>query len=448
MKVKTTFCNIKAMKFNKYFKKFTFLSIILFSTAIFSLAQIQNFPAPRENKLLNGTKILVWSNSKAEKVVVKLRIHSGSAFDPLGKEGTMRLLSDILFPNESIKEFFTDDLGGSFEIVSNYDYIQINTSGDSDKFLTILETLATAVTNPQINKETTEKVRGALLTKVRELEKNPSYIADQAVAKRLLGNFPYGRPQLGSSESIQQIDFADMLLAEQKFLTADNATIAISGNVNADFAFRATKRLFGGWLKSDKKIPATFAQPEIPKSGLPIFESPIENKSEFRLAFRGLARNDKDFYASMVLEKILQKRFQMREGKNASVRHEAHILPSLFIFGVSDWNLGSIKKEGNKIAVPITDGYQNDYLKEPIKSAEFDEFKAKYSDDLNNVNLSDFWLDAETFKLSAVKTELQNAQNVTVADVQRVLERLQKESAATILVFKDKNSDTSSNNQE
>jgi len=217
------------MKFNKYFKNFALFLLILFAAAIYSTAQAQNFPSPRENKLLNGTKLLVWSDTKADKVAVKIRVHSGSAFDPLGKEGVMQLLSDILFPTVSTKEFFTEDLNGSFEIVSNYDYIQINASGDADKFLTILETLAPVVTNPQINKELTEKVRAALLARVQELEKNPSYVADQAAAKRLLGNFPYGRPQLGSSESLAKIDFADLLMAEQKFFTADNATITISG---------------------------------------------------------------------------------------------------------------------------------------------------------------------------------------------------------------------------
>ncbi len=435
------------MKFNKYFKNFALFLFIFSVTAIISAAQAQNFPSPRENKLLNGTKLLVWSDAKADKVTVKIRVHSGSAFDPLGKEGVMQLLSDILFPTASTKEFFIEDLNGSFEIFTNYDYIQINASGDSDKFLTILETLAPVVTNPSINKETTEKVRVALLAKVQELEKNPSYIADQAVAKRLLGNFPYGRPQLGGSESLAKIDFADLLTAEQRFFTADNATITISGNVNADFALRATKRLFGGWLKSDKKVPATFAQPETPQKNINILDSPAQNKSEFRFAVRGLARNDKDFYASQILELVLKNRLEKLEGANSFVRQEKHILPGLFVFGVSNWKLGMIKKVGGAISLPDIDGYQTNLLKDAIIQPEFDKARAEYSEIFNKTDRIDFWLDAETFKLTPVKTEWQNAQSVTIADVQRVLVRLQKESAATVLVFKDENSDTNSANQ-
>lgn len=433
------------MKLNKYFKNFALFLFIFSAMAIFSALKAQNFPSPRENKLLNGTNLLVWSDAKADKVTVKIRVHSGSAFDPLGKEGVMQLLSDILFPTASTNEFFTEDLNGSFEIVTNYDYIQINASGDADKFLTILETIAPVVTNPQINKETTEKVRVALLARVQELEKNPSYVADQAVAKRLLGNFPYGRPQLGSSESLAKIDFADILTADQKFFTADNATIAISGNVNADFALRATKRLFGGWLKSDKKVPPTFTQPDAPQKNINILDSPVQNKSEFRFAMRGLARNDKDFYASQILELVLKNRLQKLEGENSFVRQEKHILPGLFVFGVSNWKLGMIKKVGGAISLPDIDGYQTNLLKDAIIQPEFDKARAEYSEMFNKTDKIEFWLDAETFKLSPVKTEWQNSQSVTIADVQRVLGRLQKESAATVLVFKDENSDNSAN---
>ncbi len=423
------------MKFTEYFKYFAFLLLIFCGAAIFSSAQTRNFPAPRENKLLNGTKLLVWNDKNSDKVTVKIRIHSGSAFDPLGREGVMQLLSDILFPIETTKEFFTEDLNGSFEIVTNYDYIQINTSGDADKFLTIMETLSAAVTNPQINKETTEKVRAPLLLKVLELEKNPAYVADQAIAKRLLGNFPYGRPQLGSSESLQKIDFADLLFARERFFTADNATIVIKGNVNADLAFRASKRLFGGWLKSDKKVPSTFAQPDAPNAKLEILDAAADKTSELRFAMRGLARSDKDFYAAQILEKVLLNRLQTREGKNSFVRQNANMLPGLIVFGVSDWNVGTVKKVGNQIALPTDmNTYQNNFLKESVKPDEFEKAKNAFAEKMNKHDLLDYWLDADTFKFGSVKDDWQKYQSVSQADVQRVLEKLQKEAVTSVLV--------------
>lgn len=424
------------MKFNQYFKSLAVALFALTATALATFAQTQNFPAPRETKLLNGTRVLVWNDQKTDKVTVKLRIHSGAAFDPLGKEGTMQLLADILFPMEPTREFFTEDLNGSFDIATNYDYIQINATGDADKLLTILETLAPAVTNPQINKESTERVRAALLAKVKELEKNPSYVADRAAAKRLLGNFPYGRPQTGSSESLAKIDFADLLFARERFLTADNATLAVRGNVNADFVGRAAKRLFGGWLKADKKVPATFAQPAAPPAGLQILDATTEKTSEIRFAMRGLARSNTDFYASQILASILQNRLRSREGKTAFVHQSSNVLPGLIMLGVSEWNVSSIKRVGNQIALPAEmNSYQNNFLKDAVKAEEFEKGKAALAEKFNNPNLLDYWLDAETYKLVSVKDDWQKYQNVSVNDVQRVLENLQKSPVAAVLLI-------------
>lgn len=423
------------MNYSNNIKKFTILILFLFQFASICSAQTTKFSEPRQEKLLNGMRLLVWNEPNAGKVTVKLRIHSGSAFDQLGKEGVMALLADALFPNESLREFFAEDLSGSLDVTSNFDYIQINATGNSEQFLTIIETLATAVTNPQINKEITAKVVSARLEKVKELEKNPTYIADQAVARRLFGDFPYGRAQAGTSASLAKIDFADLIFARERFLTADNATLAISGNVKPDLAFRAVRRYFGAWEKADKKVPATFRQPDAPKTGLPVFDSPLAKTSEFRFALRGLARNDKDFYASRILENILQNRLQTREGKKAFARQDAHLLPSYFVFGVSEWNLQGIKKDGDKIALPVIDDYQNYFLKAAIKQDEFDKAKNEFVSKMNGTDIVDFWLDADTYKLVSAKTEWQAAQNVTLSDVQRVLEKLQKEAVAFVLVF-------------
>lgn len=433
------------MNIRFYFIKTTFLLVILIFSALHSFAQSPNFPVPREEQLLNQLRVLVWQEPTSPKVTVKLRIHSGAAFDQQGKEGTMQLLAGILFPNESINEFFEEDLNGNLEVLCNYDYIQINATGDADKFLQIMETLATAVTNPQINKENTAKVKPALMAKVAELENNPVYVADQAVRKRLFGTFPYGRPQLGSSESLAKIDFADIIFAEERFLTADNATLAISGNVKSDFALKAAKRLFGGWLKSDKKTPSTFAQPEAPPKGLQILDSAAENTSEIRFAMRGLARNDKNYYALQILETILQKRIQMREGNKAFVQENTNYLPGFFVLGVSDWNLGNIKREGNTISLPAgMETYQDYFLKDAIKTEEFESAKKSLNDYFSKLNTQDYWLDSHTFKFVSVKKDLEFYQNVNQAEVQNLLEKMQKQPVASVLLI-SKPSENSAN---
>lgn len=411
-------------------KKLTILLLFLFLSVNFAFGQ----KAPRQEKLLNGMKLLVWNEPSAQKTTVKLRVHSGAAFDTLGKEGTMALLADILFPTDAAKEFFTEDLGGSLEVLANYDYIQINATATSDQFLTMLETIANAVTNPQIDKDTTAKVRAARLEKVKLLEKNSSYTADQAVAKRLFGDFPYGRPQTGTSESLAKIDFADLILARQKFLTADNTTLAVSGGVKPDLVVRAARRFFGAWTQADKKVPATFRQPDAPDKSF-LIKSDADDTSELRFAFRGLARSDKDFAASQILTQILQNRLQAQEGQDATVRQMAYLLPGYVVFQLPHWRVGTIQVEGSKISLPVNfTSYVGDLLKKEVTAAEAESAKSILS--ASQPNAVDLRLDADTYKFDAAKDDTQKIANVSLADVQRIAERWRKEPVATALVVK------------
>nr|HMS40952.1 hypothetical protein [Pyrinomonadaceae bacterium] len=71
------------MNFKIYSKKITTFALFLVFSALYASAQTMNFAAPREDKLLNGLQTYVWTDAKAEKVTVKLRINSGASFDLL-----------------------------------------------------------------------------------------------------------------------------------------------------------------------------------------------------------------------------------------------------------------------------------------------------------------------------------------------------------------------------
>jgi zinc protease len=423
------------MNTRKIFIKFTVSALLLFVTAASSLAQKST--QPRQEKLLNGLKLLMWTEPASEKVTVKLRIHSGAAFDTLGKEGTMALLADALFPSETTKEFFTEDLGGSLDVTSNFDYIQITATGNSGEILTILETIANAITKPQIDKEITAKVRAARLERIKELEKNPNYIADLAVAKRLFGDYPYGKSPDGTTESLAKIDFADLILARQRFLTADNATLAVGGNIKPDYVFKAVRQLYGGWQKADKKIPATFAEPNAPDTKFFLIKTEINNASELRFAFRGSARRDTDFHAAQILTSVLQNRLLKKDGDKAQLRQNSYYLPGFVMVKFSDWNASSLKYAGEDVSLPenFLDYVQN-LLSANVTEEEFQTAKNELTKNYGNQNQMDLWLDMNSFGLAPIKTEAQTIQNVSVADAQKVLERWRKEAVVKTLLYK------------
>ena len=421
------------MKNKNLFVKIVFIAFIvlllfsLVAPAIFS----QTSPAPKKESLLNGLKVLMWSDAKADKVSVKIRIHAGSAFDPQGKEGVMQLLADNIFPNEASKEFFVEDLNGSLEVVTNYDYIQINASSKAEDFLTMLETLATAVSSPAIDKETTAKLKTALLAKIKTLEADPAYVADRAAAKRLFGTFPYGRPQSGTEATVKTIDFADLINAKGRFLSADNATIAISGNFDRALGFRAVRRYFGGWLKSDKRVPSTFRQPDDPPAGLQVVASPAKGRTAIRYAMRGLARSDKDLVASLIFTNILESRLKARVPSGHTgdvfVRNEYHTLPGMIAIGFSadkgEFGTANGKVEANELVGKA--------IIDPITDSEFQAAKTAVLNEWAGRDAISFWLDVDTFRTAEPTSK--NAE-ITIADVKAFAESASKKPMVAILV--------------
>lgn len=390
-------------------------------------AQTAQFTAPREQKLLNGLKILVWNQPSAPKLTMKLRVHSGAAFDPKDKMGVMALLGDIIFPSEQSRAFFTEDLEGSVEVNTTYDYIQITATGNANEALSMIETFASAVVNTPINQENFQIVQQSRLQKVQELEKSPAYLADLAVAKRLFGEFPYGRSAAGTSESLGKITYADLLFARERFLTSDNATLVFIGNIQPEFAYKASRQLFGAWTKADRKIPPTFRQPETPNTAVERINLETADSLEIRRAWRAIARNDKDFQAARVLTKIWQNRLE----KSSQIDFNPHVLPGYFNLKISSAPMNSTEMTDGALPLPMSAA--NLTGKAP-EQAEFDRAKADILGEIGKNHISDLWLDVDTYKLNSVQKDIENLQNVTITDVRNIAEKLKNEAVVTVVL--------------
>ncbi|MDQ3820730.1 MAG: insulinase family protein, partial [Acidobacteriota bacterium] len=303
------------------------------------LARAQGLPAPRRAELLNGLRVLLWSRPGDGNVFLKLRVHSGAAFDLAGKSGVMALLSDALFPDPTTREYFTEELGGRVEVTTDLDSINVTLTGRASEFERIVELLRTALISTQLTPDIIAKLRDARIKTVRELNISPALLADRAAARRLFGDYPYGRVWTGTPDSLARIERADLLLARERFLNPNNSSLVVIGGVDEARAMRTLRRLLGGWEKSNLQVPATFRQPDAPDARTLIVDLPLTDAAEVRLAVRGLARSDKDYASATLLTLLARDLWLSTEPDLAKsayyVRHESHVLPGIFIMGAS-----------------------------------------------------------------------------------------------------------------
>lgn len=417
-------------------KRTVFSGLLLLVLTQFVVAQPA--PEPEREQLLNGLNVLFWPRPGSQDVLVKMRIHSGAAFDLAGKSGTMALLGDILFPDPATSDFFTSEMGGHLNVTVNYDSIVISMSGKASEFEQIIQVLRNALISTELTPEVVTRIKEARMKLLRDTAVSPSLVADRAIAARLFGDaFPYGRPMGGSAEDVGRVERADLMLARERFLNSNNATLAVVGGVTKARAVRTLRQLIGPWRKSEAIVPTTFRQPVAPSPKALIINSP-GTSAEIRVALRGIARNDSDYLASLVLAKLAMQRWvgQAPELANKPVfaRSDAYVLPGMFVVGaaVNTANIADSMLLLHKVGESLRST--------PATEAELERAKLEVMNEMTSLSgkpeaFPDPWLDVITYGLKTAQNHHQLLQSINAADVQRVANRLFKDAPiATVIV--------------
>ncbi len=391
---------------------------------------------PEREQLLNGLRLLLWLKAGSPDVVLKLRINSGAAFDLTGKSGQMALLGDLLFPDPATIDFFTDEMGGKLDVSVTYDSTTITMVGKVAEFEQIVEVLRNALLATQLTPEVVTRMREARIKSLRDLSVAPAEVADRAIAARLFGDFPYGRPVAGSPEDVGRVDRADLMQARDRFLNSNNATLAVIGGVTKPRAMRTLRQLLGPWRKSEQIVPTTFRQPTPPDARTLIVNIPGPSV-ELRLAVRGVSRTDPDFHTAELLAKLAHHRWQGTTPELAKqpvfVRSDAYVLPGAFVMGAGVNSQTVVDTLAN--ARKVIDSL----MTTPATPDELERAKTEVINEITAVlskpeSFPDPWLDMDTYHLSEAQDQIALLRSVTATDIQRVASRLFKTGSVATVV--------------
>jgi zinc protease len=405
------------------------LTALILLCAGWFAASGQAVPEPRREQLLNGLRILLLNRPGDQSVLVKLRVHSGAAFDLAGKEGLMAMLADAMFDQQT-RDYVTDELNGRIAVTTGYDSIDITLAGRSTDFERLLELARNAVINIQLTPEAVERVRAARLKSLREVNPTPAEVADRAAAARLFGTYPYGRPTGGSPESVARVERPDLLLTRERFLNPDNTTLVIVGNFEPRQVMRTLRESFGSWRKSDRPVPATFRLPDPPDERTLVVGRPEASGVELRLAVRGLARTDRDAPAAQVLAAIVRERWlaALPELKDRApfARHDSYRESGLFRMGAG------LRTPAEAVrALEVARTVLRELATNGPTAAELESARRTVSASLGQGTLTDEafanqWLDEHTYKSANANARdmARMANSLTPPEAQRVAARL------------------------
>lgn len=386
-------------------------------------------PQPRREKLLNGLRILMLARPGDQSVLIKLRVHDGSAFDLANKEGMMALLADAMFDAQT-REYVTEELDGRLEVTTDYDALNVTLAGKASDFSRLLELARAAMMNLQLTPEAVARIRDARVKALRDAPPVSAALADRDVAVRLYGAHPYGRAVSGTPESVARIERADLLVMRERFLTPDNTTLVIVGGFDPKEVMRTMRQSFGVWRKSDVPVPPTFRLPDPPDARTLVVNRPETNAVELRLALRGLARTDADAPAARLLAEVVRARWLAAvpelKGRAVFVKHDAYRTGGTFRLGAT---LGTPAEAAK--ALEAARAILNQLSTTAPSASELESARQAFASAVSqgaqgDEGFANVWLDEHTYETAAATVpEMTHAAGaLTPADAQRVAARL------------------------
>ena len=267
------------------------------------------FPPYQFRTLPNGLQVIAVSHHEQPAISLRLLIRAGGAQDPPDKAGVATLAAALLDQGTTTKTAAqiassVDSIGGLAGTAASSDWTSITSVVMKDSFAFGLELVSDLARNPKFAPEEIERQRQQILSGLRVGYEDPDYIAGMVFDRLVYGFHPYGKPDSGTPASIAGITRDDLVAYHKAWFGANNAILAIVGDISHEEAFAGAERTFGNWARAER-VAAKPVDPPPPTRRVVVIDRPGAVQTEIRVGNLGLPRNHKDFLALELAINIL-----------------------------------------------------------------------------------------------------------------------------------------------
>ena len=255
-------------------------------------------------KLPNGLEVLVVENHELPFVSVQLGLRNGAWTE--SKTGVANMAMQML--TRGTENYSEADLWTELDTYA----ISLNGSADMDNATVFgscltehtdraMKLLAEVVLRPTFPEKEFETLRRQALTGLAISSKEPSYIAERELRRRLYGDHPYSRTPLGEYGDVEALEPADLSAWWKAFGRPDGATLIFSGDIDKAAAVELAKRHLGDW-KNEGEAPRPQLADMPPAGPTQIFLVDFPGvQSQIRVGQRSGTRKDPGYFTSRVV---------------------------------------------------------------------------------------------------------------------------------------------------
>jgi zinc protease len=268
------------------------------------------FPPYAIKTLPNGLQVIAVSHHEQPSVSIRLMVRAGGAQDPADKPGVASLAAALLDQGTTTRSAeqiaqTIDSIGGLIGSGSATEYTFLYTIVMKDSFNLGLDMVSDIARNPAFVPQEIELQRKQMLSSMTVNYEDPDYLAGVVFERLVYGPHRYGRPDSGTPASLASITRDDLVAFHRTWFGANNAILAVVGDVTTDEAFAGAERALGAWGKAPASAGAQAEPPPAPARRLIVVDRPGAVQTEIRVGNTALPRKHPDYLALDLAIKIL-----------------------------------------------------------------------------------------------------------------------------------------------
>mgnify|MGYP002860734879 CR=1 FL=1 len=239
-------------------------------------------------------------------VSIEVIFTGGSALDPAAKAGAVALMTAMLSEGAGDLDAqgyaaALESLAGSVSFEAGRDSVSMTIRALSENRDAVIDLALLALTDAQFGQISLDRVRAQQVAALERAARNPNTIAQQAYSSLGYAGHAYATPSDGTPATVGALSIDDILAAHRAAFNADRAYVAAAGDITAAELGALVDRVLGVLPAAEAPLPEYRRFDAA--GGVTVIDFPGP-QSVIQFGHGGINADDPDFMAAYVMNEI------------------------------------------------------------------------------------------------------------------------------------------------
>lgn len=203
-----------------------------------------------------------------------LWLEAGASDETPDEAGTAHFVEHLVFKGTARRGIgeaaaAIEGLGGDLNAWTSWDETSVHATVASGALPDALDVLFDMTTRALFDPAEVDRERGVVLEEIRSYRDDPDSVADEQLQRAVFGDHPYGRPIIGSLQSVAALDVSQMVQWWRRNWHSGRAILSVAGDADPGTVIALARSLSADWASGPPRTalsaPPPPAAPRIQK---------------------------------------------------------------------------------------------------------------------------------------------------------------------------------------